>query len=496
MVARTVTKMASCAKAIAKKRLFSQFSLLPYLLAILLISLPWQLRFIVPGQFTYHFGLFHEYSTFFIYLTDIIFAFTLLVWGTELSTGKRTFKIPQPIILLALASLLASSFASVAISLSATLVIYKTIKLAEFILFFFLISNEILPVSKMIFWFVIGVIFQALLGTIQFFQQGSLGLKLLGEIFLRPDLPGVAKFVANGKVVMRAYGTLPHPNVLAGFLVLALLLSLVFLLKPEKYLSALSAAIFIPVILLTFSRHAWIGLVIAIVSLLALLGRKILKLAKNTDWLLLLPALITIILTMSLILPLLPQRLDIKQFPQEEAVQGRWEGIADSLMLLRKHGGWLTGVGTGNFTLKTADLKDSELLPWEHQPVHNLLLLIWSEQGILGLISLILLGISILVEIWRKYPKDNLGLRSILTSTLIAAFVLSLFDHYFADIQQGCFLFWLVLGIAIASLNKNTIKELARPFLPPVPRLSLVQITKQPKGKAKTASKLGTKRLL
>ena len=448
------------------------WSLLPYLLILLLISLPWQLRFIIPSTFTYYFGLFHEYTSFFIYLTDLIFALTLLVWGGELSSGKRKFKLPPPLISLALIAILASSLAPIFHTTSQALVIYKTIKLTEFILFFFLISNRILPLSKMIFWFAIGVIGQAVLAVIQFFQQSSVGLKYLGEIFLQPQLPGIAKFETAQGLVMRAYGTLPHPNVLAGFLVIALLFSLIFLLKPGKYFVSLTLAVFLPALLVSFSRHAWLGLALALFILVILLRKKLGNLIKQQELLLLVPPLLTLILMLSLIFPVLNQRLDLVQFRQEEAVQGRWNGIADSFQLLRQENNWLIGVGPGNFTLRSAVIAEKDLYPWERQPVHNFFLLIWSEQGILGLVSFLLLLGAILAGIWQKKLKQPLELQILLSTTVIALFILSLFDHYLVDIQQGALLFWLTLGLIVASWHKNMVAELSQPVLPTIPSLA------------------------
>lgn len=71
--------------------------------------------------------------------------------------------------------------------------------------------------------FVAGALLQATLGITQYVFQHDAGLRWLGETLLRTDMRGVAVFYnMHGIKVLRAYGTLPHPNVLAAYLMTAL----------------------------------------------------------------------------------------------------------------------------------------------------------------------------------------------------------------------------------------------------------------------------------
>jgi len=63
-----------------------------------------------------------------------------------------------------------------------------------------------------------------------------LGLQLLGESFLAPHLSGVAKISTEQGLVMRAYGTFPHPNILATFLIISIFAGITLLLLSKiKY---------------------------------------------------------------------------------------------------------------------------------------------------------------------------------------------------------------------------------------------------------------------
>ena len=76
--------------------------------------------------------------------------------------------------------------------------------------------------SNVVLLIFIGGIFQSLIAALQFILQKSVGLKIIGESVIAPNVLGVAKFEIYGEKILRAYGTFPHPNLLAVFLVLSL----------------------------------------------------------------------------------------------------------------------------------------------------------------------------------------------------------------------------------------------------------------------------------
>jgi len=59
--------------------------------------------------------------------------------------------------------------------------------------------------------------FQAILEIVQFLSQKSVGLYLLGESHIGPNIYGVAKIVSRGTKYIRAYGTFPHPTFFQPF---------------------------------------------------------------------------------------------------------------------------------------------------------------------------------------------------------------------------------------------------------------------------------------
>lgn len=69
---------------------------------------------------------------------------------------------------------------------------------------------------------------QAIIGLLQFFSQNFIGLFWLKESIISPDILGVAKIILNNKTLIRAYGLMPHPNILGGFLLFSIISTLLY----------------------------------------------------------------------------------------------------------------------------------------------------------------------------------------------------------------------------------------------------------------------------
>ena len=97
----------------------------------------------------------------------------------------------------------------------------------------------------------------------------------------------------------------------------------------------------------------------------------------------------------------------------------------------------LVGVGLGNFLVKLPEFQRNNQIFW-FQPVHNILLLIISEIGLLGLGVLVwLLGRKM---DWKKWDKWTWLI-------LVIIFVSGMVDHYWFTLPQNMWLLVLVLGV-------------------------------------------------
>lgn len=99
---------------------------------------------------------------------------------------------------------------------------YPWFKLFIWIFIAWWVGRNIKPAWTFGFLAVYGAI-QSMIGFGQFVLQRDLGLAVFGESVLSPLNRDVARTFIEGGRLLRAYGTFPHPNILAAFLVLSLL---------------------------------------------------------------------------------------------------------------------------------------------------------------------------------------------------------------------------------------------------------------------------------
>lgn len=287
--------------------------------------------------------------------------------------------------------------------------------------------------SEKLYWpLTLTVLVESVLAILQFIKAGTLGFWILGERTFTISTPAIAKFDFYGREFLRPYGTFPHPNVLAAFMVVVSLLLTV--IRPRVSGLFVKAAFILGglSVILAMSRTAiFTGGVAAII----LLRRK---------WLIFI-AIIIFILS-----PVFFTRFStVFSFDSLSFIR-REELSAVSLNL------WLSspvlGAGLNNFIPAASN----ELLSGPSrflQPVHNIFLLALAETGILGMLGLLgLIG----YPIWRLiklYPKPY-PLNPILMIWGIIIF-LGLFDHYFLTLPQGYRLLFLIWGMSLSSLFKN-----------------------------------------
>ncbi len=98
-------------------------------------------------------------------------------------------------------------------------------------------SSKVLYISLIVIAF--SGFLQSLIAIYQFIVQRSVFAspilaKITGESIIGPQIPGVAKIVVDSEKIIRAYGTFPHPNILGGFLIFTLLITIYLYLEHKK----------------------------------------------------------------------------------------------------------------------------------------------------------------------------------------------------------------------------------------------------------------------
>jgi hypothetical protein len=290
-----------------------------------------------------------------------------------------------------------------------------------------------------------------------------LGLDWPGELV--PALRGASVVqLADGTRWLRAYGTLPHPNLLGGFGLALLAGALALFLHPAKG-RALFLALFnggLVLLVLSFSRSAWVGLAVLGVTLLLhwvrtgesrfrratyfvaraefIRHRRRLVLARLAP--LALPA-ITALLTAALLgawlFPLLFTRLADHQVVTERISNDtRLWLVQRTQELIRKRP--LLGSGVGSYSLALS--QHVAAFP-QVEPVHNIPLLVISELGPGGL--LLLTGLVVVTALGTLKARSASAL--VFSGLVMGLFAISMFDHYLWTLAPPRLMWFTILGL-------------------------------------------------
>lgn len=462
--------------------------------------------FLIPfqmGKFIASFGPLDNffYNQVFVYLSDLLIVSLLCLWLVRIfkNKGKNIFYAStRGDFFLSLFLLFAGI--SIFMASNKAMAVIHFVKMLEFILLYFYIKNNFWSFDKRHFSYAAlsSALLQALIAGSQFYFQESLGIRHLGESVISPVAQNVAKINEGGFKLVRAYGTFPHPNVLAAFLLFALFLPYYLYLNnragirqesvisPLPYYSkirqalnnlweprvkgvrliglalvVLIFAILMMGLFLSFSRIAIISFIFTSLAMLVFL--LFAKNKKMTEMNILCKAVLLTVAIFISCLVIFNKEL-LSRFSDSDSVAQRIfhvdvfkDAIAHSPVF---------GVGVGNFVNYFYG-NFPGLAEWQYQPVHSLFLLITAETGVIGgLLFILFLGYNIHAFV-SKNTHDLFGI--IILFGVINFLIIANFDHYFWTLQQGQILFWLSMGL-LSSIklldNENNI--LSRNHLSPV----------------------------
>lgn len=423
-----------------------------WLFLLFLFLLPIQTRWIIDQGFLHTVAW--EYGTISLYGIDIIFILFLCALLVHCINHQKRFQHSLPLTLAIALSVIA--FFSLAFAANVHIGLFWWLKLSEGLLLFACIHLAPVTMRQSAIAFVASGVMQSVVGWIQFAWQHFPASKWVGISALDPNILGTPVIEGAAGRLLRAMGTLPHPNILGGLLTVALLCAVQLAVSAktsrERLLWIASIILMSAALWITFSRQAWVGLGVAIIALVMHLFFTQSPTRKADIHQLKIPLL-------ALVLPLIiftfafPDLISTRFFPtpshrlETKSINERADAVHDTARIL--HDTWVEGVGIGNFTLKRAALHDA---PDERnnqtlmQPVHNIYLLLFTELGLFGLLVFLSLLVLLLVPLNRKDPwQRTWGL------AFITLLVIGLFDHYLWSLSVGILLFWSVAGLVFAS---------------------------------------------
>jgi len=427
-------------------------------LCLFIFLLPWQTRWIFKDAFIN--GEVWEYGRWSLYGTEIILIPVLMLgiikWLLEykkmdgrqrLAEIKNEFKgINLWLILLLIWSAVVMVWSS-----NQGLAWYGWLKLAEGVGLFWLItkyfSNKIFQgISHSL---IAAGLIQAGFGISQFLNQLNVPAnKWLGMARIDVTAAGTSVIEFLDMRWLRAYGGLPHPNILGGFLAICLLANIICLWQHQhssavdRKTSALnlfygfSAIVLFLGLILSFSRGAWLAFSICFMS-----GSLYWYIKKSKDqFRISLVLTVLFCLVFGVVWYIFPNQLFITRFDMQTRLEKQSN---DQRIFLYRQAQELfnerpvLGVGLSNYTFRQWQ-KDSTQPAWFYQPVHDAYFLTLVELGLPGFILLIM----IVIHAFRYRSQYSL--------LLVALLILGLFDHYLRSLYFGTILWWLVIALNAA----------------------------------------------
>lgn len=290
----------------------------------------------------------------------------------------------------------------------------------------------------LVLWFIpFGIL--AFIAVGEVITGGSLGLWILGEWDFSILTPMIAKVQFFSHFFLRPYTTFPHPNVLGGVSALFLIIALwtwMHTAYNKKWL--LWICMIWVLVILSFSRSAWIGLA-CIFLLVYVKGFRIPK--GRPLYIFIIVGLVSCALAVPYFLRLLSLN--------EPSINERLILMSYSRELLRTYP--LFGVGYGNFIIavaQTIHMSYPQLL----QPVHNSYILMASEIGLPALVWFVFGWVHLLF----KTVKNSLCEKQVVVVLLwLIIFLTSLLDHYWWSLPIGQSVWWLVVGLSLSVLKSK-----------------------------------------
>lgn len=404
--------------------------------------LPWQTRFLIRTSSIN--GQSSEYGSLSLYLVEVLLLIVLVLRGSPRLHPALRFVVQ------AFYFFLAAIFFSLGFTSFFEIGLFHLISFLFALTFFVLLCDERTQIKPVCVAFLVGLLFPSVLGWFQTLTGFSPASSWLGLAEQHSAVPGTAVVETETGRLMRAYGTFSHPNIFGGYLAIGILLMgyLVRFIRSQRarVLFAIPLILLSATLIITFSRSAWLALTISFLILITLMLYRKRMLPRQAVPLIILGA-ITLLSTSFVFHPQLFSRFEPTSRLEQISLNERSSQYQTFTDVLRLNP--FFGVGPGAYPFALAVVKTEEPV-WAYQPVHNALLLLLAELGVLGIIAFLYLVFRVDQVSVRAAQRAD-GMFAVSLSILLL--VLAFFDHYLWSLWSG-----LALSIfAFACVLKWTI---------------------------------------
>lgn len=424
-------------------------------LSIWVLSLPLQTRLLLVSRSVN--TVFWEYGSISLYATELLLGLVVCVWLVYAVVTQDIVRVIQytwqslrsPSV--TVSKLLVVLFISMGLgSLWSVDVLVTVSRLVHVVLAGIGIGLLVyvrLPWQRVALLIVAGSVVQSMFAIDQAFDQVVVSSKYLGIGAQYGFQYGTSVILHNQGRWLRAYGLMPHPNILGGMLAFAVMLCSILYgavqkkLPENRYYAVLSVALLTALVfvysglLLSFSRAGWLAAGIALVWIAAWVWLFKPQLRSR-----LARIVLVLLLTTGLWFSVHPTPFVVRLTGQEplerQSLEERELSYTDASPILTSV--WWRGLGLGTYTHKL--LQDHPERPMHlQQPIHNTWLLVLSELGIVGLVAFFLL----FVLVW-KHSHEKILSMALLSSLGIAM----LFDHWWVSLVIGPYILGLWMYVA------------------------------------------------
>jgi O-antigen ligase len=374
-----------------------------------------------------------------LYLTDILIVCLLCVY---IATHKKfvSYKILLGYSAIATFSILTANQHEYAW--------YAWIKIAEYGLLSWYIISSLVSFATIAPALAAGIIYTSAVAIGQFVLQHSIGgvFWFLGERTFWVDTPGIARssicdiWNHSCALMLRAYGTFSHPNVLGGFLSVTTPLIIWQFVQSKyshlRYLYGIAIVLGFGALAVSLSRSAWI-ISIFVLTAVAFITTTTYKRRWQLG-----AVLFTCLVCIGF---WIVQNISL----HDESVVVRAQLNEAALSMWKQSP--LVGVGIGNFLAALPSFLITKQI-YFLQPVHNIYLLYIAETGLFGA-AIFFLSIWVAIRTVKEWKHV---VHSPIFYAFIGVLLLGLVDHYPVSLQQGQLLLVLLFAFVIASSHKNT----------------------------------------